>query len=70
MCLSVLFEFPHNVFIFVLFNFFMIIYLFMAVLGLCCHADSFLASANGGHSLVAVRGLLIAWFLSVVERGL
>ena len=48
----------------------MIIYLFMAVLGLCCHADSFLASANGGHSLVAVRGLLIAWFLSVVERGL
>ena len=48
----------------------MIIYLFMAVLGLCCHADSFLASANGGHSLVVVRGLLIVWFLSVVERGL
>ena len=32
----------------------------MAVLGLCCYPDSSLASANGGYSAVAVRGLLIA----------
>ena len=32
----------------------------MAVRGLCCYPDSSLASANGGYSAVAVRGLLIA----------
>ena len=37
-----------------------IIYLFMAMLGLCCHA---------GFSLVAVHGLLIAVSSLVAEQG-
>ena len=34
------------------------IYLFLAVLGLCCRAGFSLAAASGGHSLAAVRWLL------------
>ena len=36
------------------------IYLFLAVLGLCCCAGFSLVEKSGGYSLVAVHGLLIA----------
>ena len=35
-------------------------YLFMAVLGLCYCVGFSLEAANGGYSLIAVRGLLFA----------
>ena len=46
------------------------IYLFLAVLGLCCCADFSLGTKSGGSSLVAGRRLLIAVVFPVVERGL
>ena len=43
----------------------------MVVLGLCCCASAFSScDDDGGYSVVAVRGLLIAVASSVVEHGL
>ena len=41
-------------------NVYLCIYLFMAVLGLCCCICFSLVAANGGYSLVSRHGLLIA----------
>ena len=46
------------------------IYLFLAVLGLCCCAWAFSSWCEQGLLFVAVRGLLIAVAFLVVERGL
>ena len=45
------------------------VYLFLAMLGLCCYVGFSLAAASRGHSLVA-RGLLTAAASLVVEHGL
>ena len=42
--------------------------LLLAVLGLCCYARAFSCSANGGHSLFALWGLLIVGAPPVVYR--
>ena len=47
----------------------LLIYLFLALLGLCCCTGFFLVEASGACSLVAVCGLLIVASL-FVERGL
>ena len=39
--------------------FFFLIYLFLAVLGLCCCMDFSLVAVSRGYSLVAVCGLLV-----------
>ena len=46
------------------------VYLFLAVLGLCCCTDFPLAAANGGYSLAVVRGLLIMVTSLVAEHRL
>ena len=46
------------------------IYLFLAVLGLCCCAGFSLAAASRGYSLVVAQGLLIAVVSPVVEHRL
>ena len=46
------------------------VYLFLAVLGLCCCTGFALVVARGGYSLVGVRGLLITVASPVSERGL
>ena len=45
-------------------------YLFLAVLGLCCCTDFPLVAANGGYSLVVACGLLIMVTSIVAEHGL
>ena len=45
-------------------------YLFLAVLGLCCCVDFSQVAASGGYSLVAVRELLTAVASFVVEHRL
>ena len=45
-------------------------YLFMAVLGLCCCVGFSLGTEKGGYSPVAVQGLLIAVASLVAEHGL
>ena len=49
---------------------FLVIYLFLTVLGLCCHRGFSLVVASTGHSLVVVSGLLIVVASSVAEHGL
>ena len=46
------------------------IYLFLAVLGLCCCAGFSLAAASRGYSLVVAQGLLVAVVSPVVEHRL
>ena len=46
------------------------IYLFLAVLGLCCCSGFSLVVEGGGYSLVTVCGLLITVASVVVEHGL
>ena len=50
-------------------NSFLLIYLFLAVLGLRCHAGFSLAAASGDHSLVVVCGLLTGRLLLLWSRG-
>ena len=50
--------------------FFKLIYLFLAVLGLCCRAQFFSSYAERGVLFVAVCRLLIAVASLVVEHGL
>ena len=45
-------------------------YLFMAVLGLCCCMGFSLVVANGAYPLVAVCGLLIVVASLIAEHGL
>ena len=47
-----------------------IVYLFLALLGLCCCVGFSLVVASGGHSLVAVCGFLIVGPSLVSEHGL
>ena len=47
-----------------------LIYLFMAVLGLCCYARGFSSCAERGLLFVAVHGLLIVVASLVVEHWL
>ena len=49
-----------------LYNF---IYLFLAVLGLCCCVGFSLVAESGGYSLVVMHGLLIAVVFLVVKHG-
>ena len=46
------------------------IYLFMDVLGLCCHTGFSLVVVSRGYSLSAVHGLLIVVASLLVEHGL
>ena len=46
------------------------IYVFLAVLGLCCCAGSSLVAATEGCSLAVVRGFLVAMASLVAERRL
>ena len=55
-------------FFFFLINLF--IYLFLAVLGLCCCAQAFSSCGKRGLLFVAVRGLLIVVASLVAEHGL
>ena len=50
--------------------FFHFIYLFLAVVGLCCCAGFSLAVMSGSYPLVAVRRLLIAVAALVVHHAL
>ena len=50
--------------------FYNFIYLFLAVLALCCCTGFFLVAASGGYSRVAACGLLIAVASIVAESGL
>ena len=59
---------PHA-FISFLFKFFKI-YLFLAVLGLCCCTGFSLVASSGGYSLVSVHRLFILISVLVVEHGL
>ena len=54
----------------VFFFFLIFVYLFLAVLGLCCSAGFSLVVTSGGYSLVAGHGLLIAVVSLVAEHGL
>ena len=49
---------------------FFFIYLFLAVLGLCCCVWAFSSCSEQGLLFVAVRGLLIAVASHVAEHGL
>ena len=53
-------------------NTYLLTYLFLAALGLCCCARAFSSFSRGERGLlfVAVRGLLIAVASLVVEHGL
>ena len=55
---------------FCLFVFNKFIYLFLAVLGLCCCAWAFSSCGERGLLFIVVRGLLIAVASLVVEHGL
>ena len=50
--------------------FYNFIYLFLAVLALCCCTGFFLVAASGGYSLVALRRLLVAVASLPGEHGL
>ena len=52
------------------FNVFFFTYLFLAVLGILCCTSFSLVAASRGHSLVAVRELLMAVASLVADRGL
>ena len=52
------------------FNLFIILYLFLAVLGLCCCAGAFSSCGEWGRLFIVVRGLLIAVASLVAEHGL
>ena len=52
------------------FLFFKFIYLFLAVLGLCCCVQAFSSCSERELLFVAVRGLLIAAASLVAEHGL
>ena len=56
-------------FLFFLNNFIYFIYLFLAVLGLCCCARSFSSCGEWGLLLIAVGGLLTAVASLVAEHG-
>ena len=51
-------------------NLFIILYLFLAVLGLCCCAGAFSSCGEWGRLFIVVRGLLIAVASLVAEHGL
>ena len=58
-------------FIFFFFNFFIYcIYLFLAVLGLCCCSRAFSSCGERGLLFIAVHGLLIAVVSLAAEHGL
>ena len=57
-------------FLFCFLNLFIILYLFLAALGLCCCAGAFSSCGEQGRLFVAVRGLLIAVASLVAEHGL
>ena len=52
------------------FSFSLLIYLFLATLGLRCYAQTFSSCVSGGYTLAAVCGLLIAVASLVAEQGL
>ena len=54
----------------VLNSFVVVVYLFLAMLGLHCCAQAFSGLVSGGCSLVAVHRLLIVVASFVVEQGL
>ena len=45
-------------------------FIYLTTLGLCCYIDFSLVAENGGYSLVAMLGLLIAVASLVAEHGL
>ena len=49
---------------------YLFIYLFLAVLGLCCCTWAFSSCSERGQLFIAVRGLLIAVASLVAEHGL
>ena len=51
-------------------NKFIYLFLFLAVLGLCCCAQAFCSCSERGLLLVVVRGLLIVVASLVAEHGL
>ena len=51
-----------------LFNFYLLIYLFLVELGLHCYTLAFSSFGNGGYSLVVARGLLIVVASLLVEH--
>ena len=53
-----------------LYQFIYFIYLFLAVLGLCCYAQAFSSCGEQGLLFVAVHGLLIVVASLVVEHRL
>ena len=62
---------PRPMFFFFCFLFFnKFIYLFLAVLGLCCYARAFSSCGERGLLFVALRRLLIAVASLAVEHGL
>ena len=56
--------------VFFLISLFIYLFLFLAVLGLCCCAQAFSSCSEQGLLFVAVCGLLIAVASLVVEHGL
>ena len=46
-----------------------LLFLFLAVLGLCCCAQAFSSCDERGLLFVVVRGLLIGWFLLLQSTG-
>ena len=46
-----------------------IIYLVLAVLGVCCCTQTFYSCGERGYSLVDVRGLLMQWLLLLWSKG-
>ena len=59
-----------SLFIYLLLNFILFIYLFLAALGLCCCALAFSSCGEQGLLFVAVRGLLIAVSSLIAEHRL
>ena len=53
-----------------LINFFLSLYLVLAVLGLCCYVRAFSSCGEQGLLFVAVQGLLIVVASLLAERGL
>ena len=47
-----------------------LLYLFLAVLGLCCYALAFSSCSEWGLLFAAIQGLLIALASLVIEHGL
>ena len=62
--------FSASLFIYLFLKFILFIYLFLAVLGLCCCVRAFSSCGELGPLFVAVRGLLIAVASLVLEHGL